>query len=191
MLFFNLVYFRIDIFLLSILKPSADVGIYGLSYKFFDTFLAIPLFLSNVLYPLLLQEINSKGRFKNIVKRYTPVFLISSFLIIIIFWFAAPLFSVIRPEYALSVLPFRILLLSLPFFFLTSFFQWILISKKERNFLMILYLIFAVINILLNYIFIPSYGYVASAVITDICEGLVLVFMFIKLTRIKIFFERN
>src|SRR5207245_1945225 len=53
MLICNLIYFRVDILLLSFLKSSQDVGIYDLAYKFFDFLIALPLFLSNTLYPSL------------------------------------------------------------------------------------------------------------------------------------------
>jgi len=56
MLIFNLIYFRVDMFLLSLLAPTKDVGIYGLSYKFFDFLIALPLFLSNAIYPFLIKQ---------------------------------------------------------------------------------------------------------------------------------------
>ena len=56
LLIFNLLYFRIDILLLSMLKGEAAVGVYGYAYKFFDFALTIPLFLSNSLYPFLLRN---------------------------------------------------------------------------------------------------------------------------------------
>src|ERR1035437_2029022 len=56
MLIFNIIYFRVDMFLLSLLAPTKDVGIYGLSYKFFDFLIALPLFLSNAIYPFLIKS---------------------------------------------------------------------------------------------------------------------------------------
>lgn len=176
MLFFNLVYFRVDIFLLSILRPTTEVGIYGFSYKFFDFLIALPLFLANSIYPLILKQ-EKDQEFRVIILRYLKISLLASFVLVVFFWFLAPLFSLVKSEFQESILPFRILLLSLPFFFATAILQWALIAKKKQRFLMLVYLSGAILNITLNIIFIPVYGYVAAAVVTGISEAFVLVFL--------------
>lgn len=180
MLIFNLVYFRIDIFLLSFLKPTGDVGIYGLAYKFFDFLIALPLFLSNSLYPSLLSWQKNYRKLIGLSRIYFLVFLFFSLAVLIVFWFLAPLIVLVKKEFLLSVLPFRILLLSLPFFFMTSILQWILISQREQKFLMFVYLVCVVLNIGLNIIFIPIGSYIASAIITGVSEAIVLVFLVSK-----------
>lgn len=180
MLIFNLVYFRIDIFILSILKPTIDVGVYGFSYKFFDFLIALPLFLSNSLYPFLIKREKDEKNFLNFSKSYFYIFLFSSIFLLIICWNFAPLIALVKKEFILSILPFRIMLLSLPFFFLTSFLQWILISKKKQKYLMTVYLFSAIVNIVLNILFIPMYSYVASAIITGVSEAIVFLFLFAK-----------
>lgn len=182
MLIFNLIYFRVDIFILSVFRSTAEVGIYGLSYKFFDFLIALPLFLSNSIYPLLLNKKEERDGFSMIVKKYFFISLFLSVLLIILFWFASPLFSFINKEFVSSVIPFRILLLSLPFFFTTSILQWALIVQGKQKFLMHIYLISAIINICLNIIFIPNFGYMASAIITGVSELIIFVFLLLKLT---------
>jgi O-antigen/teichoic acid export membrane protein len=191
MLVFNLIYFRADMFLLSLLKPTSEVGIYGVSYKFFDFLLTLPLFLSNSLYPFLLATKNDTKKFFSITKNYFFIFLISSIVVILPFWFLSPLFSLIRVDFIPAIVPFRILLLSLPFFFLTSFLQWILISLGKQKFLAIVYALSTVLNIVLNIIFIPQWSYVASAVITGISEGIVFVLLVFKVYSVKIFLEKE
>jgi O-antigen/teichoic acid export membrane protein len=191
MLIFNLVYFRADIFLLSILKTTKDVGIYGLSYKFFDFLIALPLFLSNAIYPFLLKAKADNRLFLDTTAKYFLVFLIASFIVIIPFWFISPLFALVKPDFAASMLPFRILLLSLPFFFTTSFLQWILITLDKQKYLMMVYLVSTVLNILLNIIFIPQFSYVACATITLVSEGVVFVFLLVPLLKYRIILERK
>jgi O-antigen/teichoic acid export membrane protein len=185
------VYFRADIFLLSILKTTKDVGIYGLSYKFFDFLIALPLFLSNAIYPFLLKAKADNRLFLDTTAKYFLVFLIASFIVIIPFWFISPLFALVKPDFAASMLPFRILLLSLPFFFTTSFLQWILITLDKQKYLMMVYLVSTVLNILLNIIFIPQFSYVACATITLVSEGVVFVFLLVPLLKYRIILERK
>lgn len=191
MLIFNLVYFRADMILLSMFKTTSDVGIYGLSYKFFDFLIALPLFLSNAVYPLLLKTKNDSQLFFKLAQKYFLVFLGSSVLIIIPFWFISPLFILVKPDFIASMLPFRILLLSLPFFFTTSFMQWVLITLGKQKYLMIVYLVSTVLNILLNIIFIPQYSYVACAIITLVSEAIVFLFLLIPLLKSRIILERK
>jgi O-antigen/teichoic acid export membrane protein len=191
MLIFNLIYFRADMLLLSLLKPTNDVGIYGVSYKFFDFLIALPLFLSNALYPFLLASKNNTKKFFSITKYYFFVFLISSVVIILPFWFLSPLLSLIKADFIPAIVPFRILLLSLPFFFLTSFLQWILISLGKQKFLAVVYALSTILNIVLNVIFIPQWSYLASAVITGISEGIVFALLVFKVYSVKIFLERE
>lgn len=177
-LIFNLVYFRADTMILSFMKSSQDVGVYGLAYKFFDFLLAIPLFFSNVLYPFFL------GRAKNFrkgslnVQTYSFTLIIVAILLAVIFWFLAPLLTLISNSYSLSIIPFRLLIISLPFFFLSSILQWFLIANKKQNFLLKVYIFSAIINVFLNLIFIPAASYRASAIITGLTEAIVCIALF-------------
>jgi O-antigen/teichoic acid export membrane protein len=191
MLIFNLVYFRVDMLLLSVFKTTQDVGIYGLSYKFFDFLIALPLFLSNAVYPFLIKARTNHKLFFNLSGKYFLVFLASSLIIIVPFWFISPLFTLVKADFAASILPFRILLLSLPFFFTTSFLQWALITLGKQKYLMLVYFFSTFINILLNIIFIPQFSYLACAVITLISEGIVFAFLLVQLLKYRIILERK
>lgn len=191
MLIFNLVYFRADMVLLSILKSTQDVGIYGLAYKFFDFLIALPLFLSNAVYPFLIKAKSDRQLFFDATGKYFLVFLVSSFLVMIPFWFISPLFTLVKTAFAGSILPFRILLLSLPFFFTTSLLQWVLITLGKQKYLMLVYFFSTLLNIILNIIFIPQFSYVASATITLISEGIVFIFLLVPLLKDRIISEQK
>lgn len=182
MLFFNLVYFRIDTILLSFMRSSHDVAIYDLSYKVFDFLIALPLFLSNSLYPTILEN-EKNNRTLGAAKKYIFLFIVVSLFVIIPVWFLAPFLPVLttKKEFAEVVFPIRILLASLPVFFGTSILQWLLIAQKQQKFLAYVYFISTVFNIVLNFIFIPQYSYFASAIITGLSEFLVFIVLWMKL----------
>ncbi len=189
MLGFNLIYFRSDMIILSFFKSAEDVGIYGFSYRFFDFLITLPLFLSNSLYPLMLENIKNTRRYTRMLKTYSLVFLGLSLLLIMPFWFLSPLVYFVKPEFLLSVLPFRILLLSLPFFFLSNFLQWNLITQKQSRFLLFVYGVSTVLNIILNLIFILQGSYIAAATITlfsEMCVCIVLAVQTLRLASQKI-----
>lgn len=179
MLLLNLIYFRVDIFLLSLLKPTADVAIYDFAYKFFDFLIALPLFLSNSLYPLLLSsEKNTRTSFRKLIA-YTCGFALLGIILAIPVWFASPLLEVVKQEFFASSFALRLLTLSLPIFFATNIVQWIFIAKKKQTFLVFVYGGSLILNVTLNLFFIPQYGYVASAIITGVSEAGVLLSLLI------------
>ncbi|MDO8461074.1 MAG: oligosaccharide flippase family protein [bacterium] len=178
MLVFSFIYFRIDVFLLSVLRPVSEVGIDGLAGKFFEFIIAVPLFLSNAIYPTLLEK-QRFGNFLHHGKKYLIIFIVLSFVVLIPFWFLSPLVSLIKPEFSPAIVPLRILLIFLPFFFATSILQWILIARKKQIYLMYVYIGATVANISLNLIFIPKYSYIASAIITGVVEAIVFIPLFI------------
>jgi O-antigen/teichoic acid export membrane protein len=177
MLFFNLLYAKADTFILSIYRPTYDVGVYGISYKFFEVLLAFPTFLANSVYPLLLKEQKNPKKYFSLFKRYTSLFVFLSFLITVISFISAPLISILKVEFVKSVVPLQILILSLPFFFLTSLLQWHFLIKGKMKFLVPLYGGALILNIFLNIIFVPTFSYYAASITTGLSEALVFVIM--------------
>ncbi|HEX7042509.1 MAG TPA: oligosaccharide flippase family protein [Patescibacteria group bacterium] len=174
MLFLNLVYFRIDMIILSLIQPTKDVAIYDLAYKFFDFLIALPLFLSNSLYPALLAtEKNTRIVIPKLIV-YTLGFFFLGIIIALPVWFFSPLIALIKPEFSQSTFALRLLILSLPIFFATNILQWIFIAKRRQVFLSFVYFIFLILNVILNIIYIPHFSYVASAIITGVSEAGVL-----------------
>lgn len=178
MLVFNLIYFRIDMLLLSLFRPSLDVGLYDISYRVFDFLIALPLFLSNVLYPMLLDSEKNNRIEISKVKVYVLSFLGLGILTAIPFWFVSPLlFWLIKPQLLPAIVPLRILIVSLPIFFATNILQWLLLAKKQQTYLAYVYFFLTLVNVVFNMLFIPSFGYVASAIITGVGEAIVLLLL--------------
>ena len=180
MLLFNLIYFRVDMLLLALFRPSTDVGIYDISYRVFDFLIALPLFLSNVLYPKLIHDEKNNRNTASKQLYYMLLFAVFGVATAIPFWIGSPmLFFIIKPALVPASIPLRILLVSLPVFFMTSILQWLLLSKRQQRFLAFVYFVLTAVNICLNILFLPHYGYIASAIITGVCEaGVLLVFLF-------------
>jgi O-antigen/teichoic acid export membrane protein len=171
-LLFNLVYFRVDSIILTLTRSTSDVGVYGLAYKVFELFLVFPTFFMNSVYPIMVKSQNKE--FTTTVRKSFIFLLLTSLFCILVFWIAAPIISWIRSDFAPGIQAARILSLGLPFFFLSSLAMWILIAKKKQMLLLKIYGISMIINIVLDVLFIPTYGYMAAAWITGICEAIVL-----------------
>lgn len=169
-LLFNLVYFRADSVVITLTRPTAEVGIYGLAYKVFEVILVFPTFFMNAAYPLMLVTRN----FRKILIRSFFFLLLVSLAALVVAWFAAPLLVIIKSDFARSIDALRILSLGLPFFFVTAATMWALVALKKQSSLAIIYGISMLVNIIGNVIFVPSHGFIAAAWMTVIGEATVL-----------------
>lgn len=173
MLFFNIIYFKADTFILSVFTTPASVGIYSFAYRIFEFVISFPTFFSNSLYPILLEKQIEQDKFKKHVKSYAVFLTIISFALMLLLNLFAPFIVFINKDLSGAIFLLRILSLSLPFFFLTSLLQWVMIIKNKKNILVIIYAISMMLNIFLNLIFIPRFTTTAAALTTVFSEGFV------------------
>ncbi len=178
-LLFNLIYFRADAIILSLYRSSAEVGIYGLAYRFFEFPLVLPTFFMNAFYPVLLMKKKENAQdLHRLIKKAFLLLLAASLVIIVVGWIFAPYFTLVSPAFTKSIDPFHVLLLSLPFFFLSSLCMWVMITLKRTVLLTTIYAFAMLINIVLNLFLIPRFGYMAAAYTTFLSEGIVLFLTF-------------
>lgn len=175
-LLFNLVYVRADSVIITLTRPTQEVGIYGLAYKAFEVILVFPTFFMNAVYPLMVSETAGKSN-----GRLTRIFSQSFFFLLVIsilaggtLWFASPLLTVINSDFASGVPALRVLSLGLPFFFVTSATMWALVALKKQILLTGVYGVSMTINIVGNILLVPQYGFMAAAWMTVVSEGFVL-----------------
>lgn len=177
-LIFNLVYFRADTFILSIMKNTTDVGIYGAAYKLFEVAITPPTFFMNALYPILIKKFTEdQSHFRTLV-RYSILGLAGfSILTSLIGIFLAPFLInlIYGNKFDDSILPFQILFASLPIFYLSNLYMWLLILLKKQTKMFFIYTLGMAANVSLNLYFIPHFTYLASALITGLSEALILV----------------
>jgi len=176
-LIFNLVYFRADTFILALFRNQGEVGNYGLAYRFFEAALVFPTFFMNALYPFLLSSKSNSESLKKLVSKSFRILLGASIITTIIIIIAAPqlIYLSSGSSFTKSSTALRLLSLSFPSFFLSSLYMWVLITLGKRKILSIVYGTSMILNILLNIIFIPAFGVFAAAIITGLCETLILV----------------
>jgi len=172
-LIFNLIYFKADALILSVFRPTSEVGIYGLAKSFFEFPLAVPTFFMNAVYPILLSA-KRKAQSAKLIKKSAIFLLIFSLLFSVICYLLSPYLVLIKSDFADSVLIFRILSAYLPIFFLSSLFMWTLIALGKQKLLVLIYGKVMIINLLLNLFLIPRFGYLAATIILGISELMVL-----------------
>ncbi|MBI3385249.1 flippase [Candidatus Gottesmanbacteria bacterium] len=184
-LILNLVYFKADSFILTLLRSTEEVGVYGLAYKFFETTLVFPTFFMNSMYPVFLAKLKIRREdFMEVFKKSGVVLIFSSLLITLALYVFAPLLINFTSgpkslDFIGATSALRVLSLSLPFFFISSFLMWFLITHDKQKTLVPIYALSMLLNIVLNLILIPKYGYIAAAATTLITEAFVTILLLI------------
>lgn len=174
----NVVYFRLDSFILASLKSFTETGTYNLSYQIFQSVLVLPTFIMNSFYPLLLKYFKEDiQKFLNLFKCGIAVLVVISVL--------GTVFTYIFSPYIINILTgssgfvdstviLKILSLSFPAFFISSLLMIVLIIFSKYKIMSLIYLAGLIINTLLNILLIPSFSYFASAWLTVLTEYLIL-----------------
>lgn len=178
-LIFNLIYFRIDVFILASVRPSGEVGLYGLAYQFFEATLAVPIFFANAIFPLLIQSYKrGLGPLRaQLAKWLGLMFLVSLVATVLLFGASFLIPAIYDSRFEGSGAALQILALGLPFFFISVLLWHLLIIYEKQRYLIPIYGFGAAFNLVANLLLIPIWGYLAAAAITVVSEAIILVLL--------------
>lgn len=185
----TLIYFKMDTFLLSLMKPATDVGIYSAAYKVFEGLLFFPAAFAGLMLPLMSGVANSeREQFKIFFKKALD-FLVIVTLPIMVGGFILSrkiVFLIGGAEFLIASLPLKILMIALFFVFLGNLFGNAVIALDKQKKMIYVYGAGVFISVVFNLIFIPQYSYLATSFVTLITEIAVnSIMFFIILKEIK------
>ncbi|HCP08512.1 MAG TPA: hypothetical protein DIT25_01800 [Candidatus Moranbacteria bacterium] len=152
--------------LLSVMKSSADVGIYGAAYKVLENITFFPAMIMGLIMPIMSQSIfSNRKKFEDISNKTFKIFLILTVPLIIGILFLAPAIMNIvgGSEFSESSDVLRILVFALSAIFFGMFFSSMLIAGNQQKKLLFVWVLAAIINIASNLLFIPKFSYFAAA----------------------------
>ncbi len=177
----NVVYFRADSFLIAYFKSVSEAGVYNVAYSVFQSALVLPTFIMNVYYPMMLKS------FKGIKFVALGLLGLASFGTVITLLLSPFVVNILTGGgFFGSAQSLQILSLGFPAYFLSALLMWVLVTKSKYKTLLIIYLIGLLVNLSLNFIFIPQYSFMAASWITVISEYLILV-----MQTVVLLFERS
>lgn len=176
---FVLIYGRIDIILLNQLTNSSQVALYGVAYKFFDVLSTISATIMIVLFPALARayaEGHSNGK-----RLYTQVFTLMA-AIGLPMAFAVLVFRpilltiLVGPGFSAAATALPGLMLAIALIFPSTVASYMLVVVRHQRWNLPMAVVACVLNIGLNLLLIPQFGFVAAAWITAATEGFVILF---------------
>lgn len=177
----TLIYFKIDTIFLSLMKPQADVGIYGVAYRVLESLIFFPAVFAGIMLPILSREaVSNLAQFRVVFNR--------AFRIITIF--AVPMmvggivlaYSIANliggREFLAAGAPLQALFIATGLIFFGNLLGRAVIALDLQKKAALVYLFGVILNVALNFIFIPKYTYMGAAWTTVVTELMITVFLF-------------
>jgi O-antigen/teichoic acid export membrane protein len=172
------IYFRIDTVMLALLRPAEEVGYYGAAYKFVELAVMIPGAVAISMFPPLARFVaTGDPRAYGLVQKSFDVLLAAAAPVtVLMLAYPEELISVAAgEEFAAAATAVRILAPFAIFAYVNAV-LWRVLMALERDWKLLWIALFVLtLNVALNLVLVPVYGFEAAAAITVVSEALVLV----------------
>ncbi|HRY59884.1 MAG TPA: flippase [Patescibacteria group bacterium] len=178
----GLIYFKIDTIMLSIMKDSNAVGIYGAPYKILEILITIPAMFMGSVFPLAAKYLkDGDSRFVNSFHTSFDFMSIMVFPILVgILFIARPLvILVLGVEFTASITVLQILIFAVFIIFFSNIFNYFILASSLQKKLVWVYITSVLINICGNLLLIPYYSYIGSSFLTVFTELFVCISAYI------------
>ncbi|MEK7105552.1 MAG: flippase [Patescibacteria group bacterium] len=186
-IFFNLVYLRGDILLLSVLRPQSDVGLYGGAYKVIDVMTALPVVFMGLALPLLVTAWQSRDKetFEATLQKSFNFFSILALpLAVGAFTLATPIMVLVGGEEFRSAGPIlAVLAPALAIVFYAALFGHAVVAVQKQRVMTIGYAVTAVVSVAAYFLLVPRFGTIGAAWVTLLSESLVTLLTFLVVWR--------
>jgi O-antigen/teichoic acid export membrane protein len=177
----NLLYYKVDTVMLSVMRTPKEVGLYTIAYGIIDVVITIPSMFMTSLMPSL--AVADKPQLKALVER---AFAILAFIAVPIavggmLLSRETILLISSREFAGAALPFAVLVLGAAFSYLNTVFGFAAVAVNKQSHMLKVSILTIVLNVAINLFAIPRYGVVGAAAATLItemvaCVGVYLVF---------------
>ena len=193
------IYFKIDIFLLSILKNSDEVWIYAVWIRIVEVFAVLPMFFMNSVLPSLTKFVEKRdfNWARNIMNK-SFFFMLFTWLPLVIwtYFFSSLIIKIVSSWDFLSWAKFEhwadyilvLLMIAMFFSFFSIMFSIAFVAFKKQKIVLIINILWVSLNLILNLIYIPEFWYIAAAWTSIISEIFVFILSFIFFQKVLKFY---
>ncbi len=187
----NIIAFKIDIIMLSMMKGDTVVGWYSAAYKLMEVLLFIPGTFVGAIYPVLSNfyissqeslKLAYQNSFKYLSIVGLPIAVGTTILAHRIILF------IYKDSFAYSIIALQVLIWTIPIIFLTYMFGTMFASINKQFLALKINFLSMILNIITNLILIPKYSYIGASIATVITESLsfILFYYFMNIFIYKI-----
>lgn len=182
-IFFNLLYLKGDILILSLFRSEAEVGNYGAAYRVIDVLTVVPTIFMGLLLPNLVHDWK-QGKaveFRQHLARAFDAFSLMYLPVVAGAWaLSVPLLRLVAGEEFVSAgLILKLLMLALPGVFLGTLYGHAVVAVDKQRPMIFSYLACAVISVIGYLYFIPKFGMTGAAGVTVFAESFIALTTFL------------
>jgi O-antigen/teichoic acid export membrane protein len=166
---FATLYWRIDILMLSRLRPVEDVGYYGAAYRILELAMIFPQSMTMAIYPQIVAAVQGElaglRRLGSTALRYLTAFTLPTVACAIVL--AEPgLRLLYGPAFSETETTLAVLMLVLIPYASVRYHAYVLVSANRQNIDLALNLVMLAVNVALNLWLIPRYSHLGAAIAT-------------------------
>lgn len=190
---FNLIYFKVDTILLSLMKTQDDVGVYGAAYKILEVLITFPAMFSSLTMPVIaLYAVKNRYKFKRAMQKGFDFLSMLAIPLAFGVFFLGVRFLVFlgKNQFQQSGYVLQLLVIAASFIFLGQMFSNAVVALGEQKKMMWGYLSVALLAIILDLALIPSWSYYGAAFATIITEFAIMLITIILVYKASGFFPR-
>lgn len=171
-----LIYFKIDVLLLSAMVNTATAGTYEVAYKILEAVLIIPGAVMAIVLPMLVQA-DSQQEYRRIFLRSAAIMSVTGAIVAMLSFLLLPvLFPLVLQDHQIgAVAIYQILAFAIPSIFIAHLTTQALVIQNSRYTLLAITLCGAGLNLILNIPLIQIHGSAGAAVATVVTETMILV----------------
>lgn len=204
-LFLSVVYFKIDVILISLLEPEnmrdISVALYSLPMKIVEVLMVLSTFYLNSILPSLSKGFEEKSEKKTAdILNFSFHFLLALGMILLVLWvllrdtviLLIANESYLFPNHIYNASDaFVVVLVVIVFYFLWAVFNYALIASHKQSKLLQINIVITLINIIWNLIFIPKYSFLWAGIVTVLSQiGMCLLWYNEIRNTVKFVFDR-
>jgi O-antigen/teichoic acid export membrane protein len=182
----DIIAFRIDIVMLSMMKGDRVAGWYSAAYRLMEVLLFIPAAFAGSIYPVLSNSYVSSQNFLKLAykKSFHYLFIIGIPIAIGTTLLADKIILFIyKGDFVYSIITLQILIWTIPIIFLTYMSGTILASINRQIIALKINFLCMILNIVINLILIPRYSLVGASIATVITSLLALILCYYFLSK--------
>ncbi|MFH1749784.1 MAG: flippase [bacterium] len=169
--------FHIDTIFISYLRNPEEVGLYGVAFKILEIILNFAIFFGVSVFPIISYriQVNDRDGINRAIRRSVEFMLVFSVPVVVaIFFLSKEIIAIIAgDQFSESIPALKILALAIFFGFFNVLAGYLLTAKNKQKTALWVALIGLILNVTLNLIFIPKYGFLAAAYTTLLTQALI------------------
>ena len=181
----NYLYFRLDLFLLSILATKTDVALYGVAYKVIEMLILVPSYIMITLFPTIAAAPPFSEQLRNLVQSaFTVMQFIAVPLIAVSFFSGQILQFIAGKPYEHASLALQLLMCGMALGFLQQVIGYTLVALNRQTWALFALAAVLVLNLTLNLILIPLFAIDGAAIALVGSEAASLALILVVYSRI-------